>query len=240
MTATRSIAIAIALTLLASGGAWAQACGGLANHYGPFDYRTERNGKLQIVEHYHFDAGVEALIKGESTYIGGDLDYVLMTSPNHHRALLAMVRLSERMKSDPPPNMKYSVDCYFDRAIRFQPDDTVVREMYAKFLTDKGRVDDAHKELQATERYASDNALSHYNIGLLYFGLKDYDNALLQAQTAAQLGYARPELKQLLQGVGRWKEPPAPAASAPAMAASVAANAASVPVVAASAASSSP
>ena len=225
----------VALALLTSSAAWAQACGDLANHYGPFDYRTERTGKLQIVEHYHFDAGVEALIKGESSYIGGDLDYVLMTSPNHHRALLSMMRLSERSKSDPPPNMKYTVDCYFDRAMRFQPDDTVVREMYAKFLTDKGRLDDAHKELQAADHYAADNALSHYNIGLLYFGLKDYDNALAQAQTAAQLGYARPELKQMLQGVGKWKEPPAAAASAPAMAASI-----PVAAAAASAASSSP
>ena len=225
----------VALALLTSSAAWAQACGDLANHYGPFDYRTERNGKLQIVEHYHFDAGVEALIKGESSYIGGDLDYVLMTSPNHHRALLAMMRYSERTKTDPPPNMKYTVDCYFDRAMRFQPDDTVVREMYVKFLIDKHRLDDARKELQATDHYAADNAISHYNIGLLYFDMKDYDNALSQAQTASTLGFARPELKQMLQGVGKWKEPPAAAASAPAASATV-----PVAAAAASAASSSP
>ena len=217
MTATRSIAVT--LTLLASCGAWAQGCGGLANHYGPFDYRTERNGKLQIVEHYHFAPEVEALIKGESSYIGDDLDYVLMTSPNHHRALLAMVRYAERNKTTQAPNMKYTVDCYFDRAIRFQPDDTVVREMYAEYLTKQGRVDDARKELEAADHYAADNAISHYNIGLLYFGLKDYDHALVQAQTAAQLGYGRPELRQMLQGVGKWKDPPAAAASAPAAAA---------------------
>jgi tetratricopeptide (TPR) repeat protein len=229
MTGTRIVTIA--LMLLASGGAWAQGCGGLANHYGPFDYRTERNGKLQIVEHYHFAPEVEALIKGESSYIGDDLDYVLMTSPNHHRALLAAVRYGERTKTTQPPNMKYSIDCYFDRAIRFQPDDTVVREMYAEYLTKQGHTEDARKELQAADHYAADNAISHYNIGLLYFGLKDYDNALAQAQTSAQLGYQRPELKLMLQGVGKWKDPPATAASAPAS---------GVSASAASAASSSP
>ncbi len=208
----------VALALLASSAAWAQACGELANHYGPFDYRTERNGKLQIVEHFHFDAGVEALIKGESSYLGDDLNYVLMASPNHHRALLAMLRYSERTKSDPPPNMKYTVDCFFDRAMRFQPDDTVVREMYAKFLTDKGRFSDARKELQAAEHYAADNGISHYNIGLLYFDLKDYDNALAQFWAADRLGYARPELKQMLQDAGKWRDPPPAAGSAPASA----------------------
>ncbi len=230
MTPTRIVALALAL--LASCGAWAQGCGGLANHYGPFDYRTERNGKLQIVEHYHFAPEVEALIKGESSYIGDDLDYVLMTSPNHHRALLAMVRYAERNKTTQAPNMKYTVDCYFDRAIRFQPDDTVVREMYAEYLVKQSRADDARKQLEAADHYAADNAISHYNIGLIYFGLKDYDKALAQAQTSARLGYERPELRQMLQGVGKWKEPPATAASGPASAAAASASA--------SAASSSP
>ena len=207
---------AIALALLAAGGAWAQGCGDLANHYGPFDYRTERNGKLQIVEHYHFAPQVEALISGQSSYIGDDLHYVLMTSPNHHRALLAMMRLAERNKTDQAPNMKYTVDCYFDRAMRFQPDDTVVREMYADYLVRHGRTDDARKELQAATHYAADNAISHYNIGLIYFELKDYDNALVQAQAAVQLGFGRPELKQKLQAVGKWQDPPPAGAAAPA------------------------
>ena len=53
-------ALALALGL---GAAHAQeACGALGNHYGPFDYRTQRD-KLKIVEDYHFNAGVEALVR---------------------------------------------------------------------------------------------------------------------------------------------------------------------------------
>ena len=228
MTARRCLVVAFAL--LAGGTACAQGCGGLANHYGPFDYRVERYGKLQIVEHYHFAPEVEALVHGESSSIGDDLNYVLMTSPNHHRALLATVRYAERLKTSQPPDMRYSVDCYFDRALRFQRDDTVVREMFAEYLVKGGHPKEAHAQLDAAVQYAKDNALSHYNIGLIYFELRDYDQALGQAQTALQLGYVRPELKQMLEGVGKWRDPPAsaPAASAPPSA------------TAASAASSSP
>ena len=209
----------VALALLTSSAAWAQACGDLANHYGPFDYRTERTGKLQIVEHYHFAPEVEALIKGESSTIGDDLDYVLMTSPNHHRALLATVRYGERLKTNQPPAMKYTIECYFDRAIRFQPDDTVVREMYARYLGKGGHVKEAKEELEVAASYAKDNAISHYNIGLIYFDLKDYDRALAQAQLASTEGYMRPELRDLLKSVGKWEDPP-PAADPAASAAS--------------------
>ena len=225
MTASRCTVAAFAL--LVGGAAWAQGCGGLANHYGPFDYRVERERKLQIVEHYHFAPEVEALVHGESSSIGDDLNYVLMTSPNHHRALLATVRYAERLKTPQPPDMKYSVDCYFDRALRFQADDTVVRELFADYLVKAGRLKEAHAQLDAAAKYAKDNALSHYNIGLIYFQLKDYDQALGQAHTAQQLGYVRPELKQMLQNVGKWRDPPPAAQDASAPASATAASAAS-------------
>lgn len=197
-------------------------CGSLANHYGPFDYRSERDGRLRIVERFHFSPEVEALIHGESGYIGADLDYVLMTSPNHHRALMSTVRYGERLKTSQPPAMKYSIDCYFDRAIRFQPDDTVVRELFAQYLAKGGHVKEAKEQLKAASNYAKDNAISHYNIGLIYFDLKDYDSALEQAQLASEEGFPRPELRDKLKGVGKWQDPPAAGNSGAASAASAA------------------
>jgi hypothetical protein len=216
-----------ALALL-SGRAVAQACGGLENHYGPYDYRTERDNHLHIVEKFHFSPAVEALIHGDSGYIGADLDYVLMTSPNHHRALLATVRYGERLKTNQPPAMKYTIECYFDRAVRFQPDDTVVREMYARYLGKGGHVKEAKEQLAVAASYAKDNAISHYNIGLIYFDLKDYDHALAQAQLASAGGYPRPELRDMLKSVGKWEDPP-PAADAAASAASAVAAASAAP-----------
>ena len=214
--------------LLISGRVAAQACGSLENHYGPYDYRTEKDGKLHIVEKFHFSPAVEALIHGDSGYIGADLDYVLMTSPNHHRALLATVRYGERLKTNQPPAMNYSIECYFDRAIRFQPDDTVVREMYARYLGKGGHVKEAKEQREVASSYAKDNAISHYNIGLIYFDLKDYDHALAQAQVASTEGYPRSELRDMLKGVGKWEDPPA-AVDAAASAASAAIAASATP-----------
>ena len=202
---------------LNTGIAMAQAapnpCGSLNNAYGPYDYRTERTGKLHIVEEYHFTPEVEALVRGKSSaYVADDLNYTLHTSPNHHRALMAIVRLGERTKSSQPPHLEYSIDCYFDRAIRFQPDDTVVRLIYAQYLGNTGRVPQAMQQLEIATGLAKDNPLAHYNIGLIYFELKKYDEALAQAHTAIRLGYVRPELTDELKGVGKWRDPPASAA----------------------------
>ena len=202
-------------------------CGSLTNHYGPFDYRTERTGRLRIVEGAHFTPEVEAVIRGHtSAYVGDDLSFTLRTSPNHHRALLAAVRLGERTKSPQPPHLEFSIECYFDRAIRFQPDDTVVRSLYAQYLGKSGRAAEAAKQLQTATALAKDNPLTHYNIGLVYFELKDYDHALAQAHKAAELGYVRPELPDRLKQVGKWQEPSLPASAASAASASSAASAA--------------
>ena len=190
------------------------ACGSLAQNYGPYDYRTERLGKLKVVEQFHFTPQVEALIKGQSSYLGDDLSFVLRVSPNHHRALLAVMRWGEKMKSPQPPHLQYSIDCYFDRAIRFQPDDTVVRSLYAQYLVKTGRLKDAARQLDAADSLAPDDPLSHYSIGLIYFEMKDYGRALEQEHKARRMGYVRPELANALRNVNKWREPSSEAAPA--------------------------
>ena len=124
----------LAACFLATGAAHAQhgasACGGLANGYGPFDYRIERNGRLPIVDGAHFTPQVEFLIKGDRGYLGQDLDYTLRASPNHHRALASVANWGVRTKGAQPPTLPRPVECYFDRAFRFQPDDTVPRLLF--------------------------------------------------------------------------------------------------------------
>lgn len=197
------------------------SCGPLQGmHYGPYDYRKERAGKLAIVETAHFTPIVEALIKGSSSdFVGDDLSYTLRAAPNHHRALLAVVRFAERTKSVQPPYMQYSVDCYFDRAIRFQPDDTVVRALFAQYLNRRGRTAEGLTHLNAAVVFAKDNPLSHYNLGLVYLELNAHDEALKQAHTAIALGMPPGTLVDQLKALGKWREasptPEAEAASAP-------------------------
>ena len=181
-------------------------CGSLENPYGPLDYRTDRANQA-IVERAHFTPEVEALIRGKSNYLGGDLDYTLRAIPNHHRALMAVMRYGEKVKSPQPNDLPRSVECYFERAIRFRPDDNVVRMIYATFLAKNVRESEAAHQLALATASAGDNAFSHYNIGLVYFDLKDYDKALLQAHKALALGFNQTALRDQLQAVGKWTAP---------------------------------
>lgn len=234
--AARALAAALALGLAAPL-AMAQnfnVCGDLANAFGPYDYRKDRGDALKLVESAHFNQRVESLIRGQTGKLGQDIDYVLRAFPNHHRALVSAMRLAERDKRPQPDGMNYSIDCYFDRAIRWQRDDLTVRMIFAGYLGRKDKIDDAKAQLAYVVSQAGDNPFTHYNAGLVYLELKAYKEALAQAHRAAELGFGRTDLREKLQAAGQWSEPAAPAASA---AASAAAEPAPAPSAAASAAS---
>jgi tetratricopeptide (TPR) repeat protein len=202
------LVVAAWLTAAAAAAHAQNPCGPLENHYGPYDYRSQKE-QLRIVEKFHFTPPVELLLRGESTHIGGDLAYTLATSPNHHRALVATTRLGEKLKTTKIDHMPYSIECYYERAIRFQAEDTIVRNLYAQFLGKKGRTDDAIKQLEVVTGLAGDNGFTHYNVGLVYLELGQPERALQSAWKAQELGFMRPELKDLLVKAGQWREPPA-------------------------------
>lgn len=184
-------------------------CGALyaPGQYGPFDYRTDKD-QLPIVLSVHFTPEVEALIRGNtSSGPGGDIDYTLRAIPNNHRALIAMTRLGEKEKTLKPKNSTYTIECWFQRAIQFRPDDSIVRMIYSTFLNKQGRAQDANAQLAVATNYAKDSAFTHYNIGLHYFDLKNYDKALIQAQKAIEMGLPQTDLRDQLQRVGKWTDP---------------------------------
>ena len=195
-------------------------CGPLkiANKHGPFDYRTATPGELQLVEHAHFAPSVEALVKPMFRDFGPDLGYTLWAFPNHHRALVTLVRLTDRDKSIQPSGLPYRAECYFERALRFKADDSIVKMIYATFLIHQKRNDDAVAELNSTEPLIKDNPRSHYNIASLYFEASAFEKASKHIKIAMDLGWPQTELKDKLIAQGKWVEPaaePAMAASAP-------------------------
>lgn len=204
----------IVLALAASAVHAYDECGDLANAYGPFDYRTSKD-KLAIVEGAHFTADVESLRRGTTGTLGGDIDYTLRASPNHHRALIAMMTLARKTNTDRPQGANYTMLCYLDRATRFAADDAVVRLIYGTYLSRLNKRPEALEQLGFALKLDPDNANIHYNLGLIYVDAKDYPNARLHAQRAYELGFTLPGLKKRLEDLGQWQGPvPAPAQSA--------------------------
>ena len=181
-------------------------CGSLQNHFGPFDYRSVSHANKFIVENAHFTNNVQSLRRGNSSSIGADLGYTLRTMPNHHRALMTLMNLSFKEKTNKPNGSGYSVECYFDRAITFRPDDGMVRMIYGIYLAKLGKQTEAIKQLNTARESLEDDGNIFYNLGLAYFELKDYDQALSFAHKAYRLGFPLPGLRKKLAEKGKWRD----------------------------------
>jgi tetratricopeptide (TPR) repeat protein len=167
--------------------------------------------------------GVATLTKPATTMFGlmaQDIGYTLQVFPNHPRALLTMERAGDRFRRDPPPGANFTVECWYLRAVRYRPDDTVARGLYAQFLGRRKRIPEAVRQLDQAAEIAKDNALSLFSIGLVFVELGLHDKALPLAHRVQAMGYPRQELINALKAAGRWSEPSAAAAAAPASAAS--------------------
>ncbi len=79
--------------------------------------------------------------------------------------------------------------------------------LYAQYLHKHKRTPEALAQLQVASDLAKDNGFTHYNIGLVYFEMGQYDLALAQAHKAKALGFDQPELAQMLTAKNQWKEP---------------------------------
>lgn len=119
-----------------------------------------------------------------------------------------MMNLSKKEKRDKPIGARYTVACWLDRAERFAPDDAMVKSLYGTFLLQKGDKTQGAKKLEEALELAGDNANIHYNLGLAYFDLKDYDKSLASAHKAYQMGFPLPGLRNKLEKAGHWRALP--------------------------------
>ncbi len=215
------LVLALGLQHLAHSQGRPTICGSIENPYGPYDFRRDLD-KLPIVIRAHFTPEVQALIAGKSSSTpGGDIDYTLRAIPNHPQALLSMAALGDKERTDQPKGSRYTVDCWFDRAMRFRPDDHIVRMIYVNYLTKKMRRTEALAHLAIARKLADDNPISVYNVGLLYFDLQEYPLALEHAHKAHALGNPYLDLQEKLRAVGQWREPDEQPAAASAASAAV-------------------
>ena len=118
-----------------------------------------------------------------------------------------MMELGIRDKTPRPQGVRFTVECYFDRALRFTPDDANVKVLYAIFLKNAGRkARSALQMLSSAAEQAGETANIHYNLGLLYLDVGQFDQALLHAHAAYRLGFTLPGLRDRLKRAGKWRE----------------------------------
>jgi hypothetical protein len=184
-----------------------EACAPYVKGHPGGDYTNagDREG-LQVVEQFHFTPAVEGLVRGASGPLGADLSYTLEHFPNHHRALAALTKLALREKNRKPHGARYTVDCFYDRALRYTPKDARVRSLYGSYLLALGQADAALEQLEQASALEPENPTAHYNLGLLYLRKKDYDKARASAWKAYGMGFPMDGLKKKLIAAGQWRE----------------------------------
>ncbi|SFG69921.1 hypothetical protein SAMN05518865_11695 [Duganella sp. CF458] len=171
------------------------------------DYYDVEDAKgLAVVETFHFGPQVESLKQGASSMLGGDIGYTLEHFPNHPRALAAMARLGLRVKKVQAPGAHHTVECYFQRAIAFVPNDGATRALFGAYLLSLRRDADAIGHLQAALELQPGNASAWYNLGLAEVRRKNWGAALEAAHKAYRLGFPLPGLRQQLKAARQWRE----------------------------------
>jgi len=180
-------------------------CTGKNQGYGPYDYTnpTHRKKKLPTITESHFDKEVETL-KGRLASISGDIDYTLRAFPNHHRALYAISRFHLRNPDLRNMTITPAAECYFQRAIKFAPQDYRSMQLYANYLIKRkqsGMAQDVYKRALTIKNAPPE---INYALGLLYVDLKKYDEAVEQAKIAYDAGLKKTKLARKLKEVNRW------------------------------------
>lgn len=197
-------------------------CGPLKNFgdIGPWDYAdpssslptgTDPQGRIKRVENVHFYPDVMNLNMKALPIerLAAEINYTLRVFPNHPQALYAISRL-ERLAGGKLPNNSASIytprvtaDCFFDRALRFRPDDKEVRAVYGVHLHLRGKFKEALDQYQLAESKGLDSPFFYYNLGVLHADLKNWDKAYEYGLKAERGGMMLPGLRGKLEKAGR-------------------------------------
>jgi tetratricopeptide (TPR) repeat protein len=209
-----AIVLSVFLTgpLLSQDGGLAQfdsqaECASLENASVGYDYRATDDrtlGVLADVESNHLKEQVRSLTRGQTTKNPmADLNFVLQRVPNHHHALMLVTRyeLGDGNRSGFPP-----ARCYFNRALRFRPQDATVHMLYGTHLFSNGDLEAAVESYNAALSIDPQYLEAHYNLGLLYVKLEHFPDARRHAAKAYELGSPWEGLKNQLMRHGEWIE----------------------------------
>ncbi|MDR0775286.1 MAG: hypothetical protein LBE81_01420 [Azonexus sp.] len=187
-----------------------------AAKHGPFDYNKATLAERHLVERPHFDEHYQAyrlgkgILQKKTDHIietpAAGFSYTLWAFPNHPLALAAMEDIAFKQKKDTPPGAQLKVHCYFQRAVRFTPEDPLVRSLYGYYYARRGKKQEAMMQLAKAESLDSGIADVAVYSAFAYFEISEFNKSLEAAKQAYQLGYQLPGLRNKLERAGKWKD----------------------------------
>lgn len=196
---------------------WAASAGAQGYQYGdrgPYNYYTaDPHEKLLLgsVDGNHLNLLRQKTRHPDPYLIFGECDFVLGKFPNHPEALYLCTEQSVTRAKKPEIGKRY-----LDRAEQLFPEVASTEVVYGMYLHRLGKYKDAVGKYQRALEIDPASRNAHYNIGLTYLALKEYDLANKHAQEAYALGHPSPGLRDGLKRAGKWTPAPAaPQAAAP-------------------------
>jgi len=210
------IKIFVLFLLLHAGGCIAVEDCGDVFRVDPWDYTDPKNHSKEIggtlgerikkVEQVHFTKDVENLIRGNtSSELLADLSYTLVKFPNHHRALLSLIKYDLKHQGDLTKlrfkrEFTQSVTCYFKRAIEFKPNDPQIYHLYGIYFYKNMKYQQAIVQFKRADINLDSPELD-YNIGLTYFAMEDFENSKIYADKAYTNQFPLPGLRNKLNSI---------------------------------------
>jgi tetratricopeptide (TPR) repeat protein len=172
---------------------------------GNLDFYAPRSAQhkqtLSNVEQFHMAPARVHIGNKQYASALADLEFVLNYFSNHPQALVSLSDLCQAWKS---PQCDRAAERRFQSAIERNPEVAQSHVVQALYLHRNGKVEEAVRSYKRAIELAPDSLNAHYNIGLAYFDLKQYDLANLHAQKSYALGVTLTALRTRLEKVGKW------------------------------------
>lgn len=187
-----------AAMLASSSVAFAQAGG--HDYYNPGS-ETDVRANMANAHHFHLQPAFDAMKRGNWKSAWDNFEFILRFAPNSPQALNGISELCVLKWKSPVCD----ADPWFDKAVAINPSIATTWVLYGIHLQRKKLPAQAVEKFKHALELRPDDINGHYNLGLAYFDLKDYDNANKQAQMSYALGAPLPGLRDMLKRAGAWK-----------------------------------
>lgn len=147
---------------------------------------------LQNVDYHHTRHISRAIQERNLGAAKNDLEYTLVTFPNHPEAL-QMLWFYAKVTKSPAFALPY-----FDKAVRMFPQYAMTHFLYGAFLTDFSLLKEAERELKKAIEFEPALAIAHAWLAKMYDKAGDNASARSSAEKAVQLGYRGTLLEPIL------------------------------------------